>query len=301
MLHRPTLLTGLAGAAVITACSHAAEPTTSITEMVLYGVDADTHELLRYTFNDDKFDRIGLIVDQNGFVLDHPECLTYIPSGPNKGFYATSRAKDGTGGPDHTLAKIDGLTANCYVYPSQNTYKGHRGMTVMWDTVKNDWVIIAIAHNSWDMKLIVIDPATGANTLIFDLDDSYGEYEGLSGHPTPGMLFAITGDKLLEIDLATGVVTQVGDHTVWARTESLELALGDGGIGISIPGVPAEYTKNGALFCFSDSENKMLIYNGEDGSFVEYACAFDTVDCEGLVFMTKAQDPFGMITVEACD
>ena len=36
-------------------------------------------------------------------------------------------------------------------------------------------------------------------------------------------------------------------------------------------------------------------------NYQQYDCSFDTVDCEGLVFMTELQDPYGKIVVDAFD
>ena len=45
----------------------------------------------------------------------------------------------------------------------------------------------------------------------------------------------------------------------------------------------------------------MFIYNRILGTFTPYACSFQAVDCEGLVFMTQIQDPYGKVTVDPCD
>ena len=63
-------------------------PPTPVTEVIVYGIDADTHEFLRYSFETDTFLRIAVVVDQNGYVIDHPESMTYYPVGPDKGFYS---------------------------------------------------------------------------------------------------------------------------------------------------------------------------------------------------------------------
>ena len=281
-----------------------AAPATPVKELVLYGIDADSHELVRYAFKTDTYSVIGTVVDQDGYAIDHPEAMTYIPSGPNKGFYAAPMGKDGTGGPKNVLARIDGLTAEAYMYPTpQFTYKGIRGMTTVWDPIAMDWVMLAIAHNNKDAKLVRLDPATGEQFLVMDLDDAWGDpaFEGLSRHVDPDKLYVMTGWKLGLLDLSTGVITDVADHSAYARTESLEIAFGDGGAQIAVPGIPADWTKDGALFGFSDSSNDMLIYNPAGGFTVYTPCSFASLDCEGLVFMTQSQDPFGTITVSPCD
>ncbi len=108
----------MAGAFAICPAVGGTAPPTPVTELVLYGIDADTHELLRYVFDTDTYTPIGKVVDQNGFVIDHPECLTYVPSGPYKGFYSVPTGKDDTGGPKNVLCKIDGLTGDAYMWRS---------------------------------------------------------------------------------------------------------------------------------------------------------------------------------------
>ena len=279
-------------------------PATPVKELVLYGIDADSHELVRYAFETDTYSVIDEVVDQNGHTIDHPEAMTYIPSGPNSGFYASATGKDGTGGPSNVLARIDGLTADAYMFSTPPfTYIGIRGMTTLWDPIAGDWVMLGIAHNAGDAKLVRFDPATGEQFLVMDLDDGWGNpsFEGLSRHVDPDKLYVMTGWKLGLLDLTTGVITDVADHSAYARTESLEIAFGDSGPTIAVPGVPGGWTKDGALFGFSDSSNEMLIYNPAGGFTLYTPCSFASLDCEGLVFMTEAQDPFGKITVNACD
>ncbi len=294
---------GVAVACAICPTAEATDPPTPITELVLYGIDADSHELMRYVFDTDTFTPIGLVIDQNGFTIDHPECLTYLPSGPHKGFYSVPSGKDDTGGPKNVLCKIDGLTADAYMYPTaQFTYKSIRGMTTVWDADLGDWIMYGIAHNNNDPKLVTFNPATGAQTLISTLDTLGSAYEGLATHPTdPDKLYIMTGWKLAELDIATGAVNEMADHAAWSRTEALELMVGDNGLAVTIPGVDPNWTQQGALFGFSDSKNMMLIYDPGGSNFAEYTCSFVARDCEGLVFLTQTQDPYGEVTVDACD
>ena len=304
-------------------------PPTPLAEIVLYAVDADTHELFRYTFaNDgqpDDFNRIGVIIDQNGFELDHPEGFTYIPSGPNKGFYAVPTGKDKTGGPKNVLARINAFDASAEMIGAQFTYKGIRGMTTIPDGA-GGWRMLALAHANWNSKLVEISPTDGAQTVV---TDSFGSpidvtwsvmtapgggpcaqsvagcaWEGLALHYEPDKLFGISGWALYEIDLTTGAVTLLFQHTGYERTESLEIAFGNGTNQIDIPGVPTSWTQNGALFSFSDNINKLLVYDIGSGNpigIMEYDCSFVTVDCEGLVFMTKNRDPYGALSIDARD
>ena len=310
-IQRKTTIGAIATAVAFAVCpAVSGAPPTDITELVLYGIDADTHELLRYVFGKDEFTRIGVVADQNGFAIDQPECLTYVPSGPDKGFYTSPMGKDGTGGPKNVLAKINGMTGKAFMYSTPFTYTDLRGMVTIPDGA-GGWIIYAVAHNNFDTKLVELNPADGSQTWVVDLDANAladaaagfsGEFEGLAVHPTdPDKLYIMSGYKLAELDISSGAVNEVADHQIWARTESLELMTGDNGLAITVPGVDVSWTQEGALFAFSDNLDMMLIYDGGRSNFVEYSCSFVTVDCEGLVFMTQSQDPFGMITVDAHD
>ena len=280
-------------------------PPTPVTEVIVYGIDADTHEFLRYSFETDTFVRIAVVVDQNGYVVDHPEALTYYPVGPDKGFYCSPMGKDKTGGPKNVLMKIDAMTGRGFAYSTPFTYTALRGMTTAYDPIAGQWTMYAIAHNNQDPKLVTINPATGEDTLVMDLpqkpNGSLYDWEGLARHPNAGMLYATTGDKLFEIDVAAATLTELGDHTAWARTEALEMVFGDDSNAMDIPGVPQGWTKDGALFCFSDNLDQMLVYNPTSGSFALFPNSFQTVDCEGLVFFTKKRDPYRAILADVFD
>ena len=69
---------------------------TVIDEVIMYGIDADTYELLRYNFDTDEFIRIGVVTDQNGNVVTDVEGLAMIPHGPHKGLYGTANFYDPT-------------------------------------------------------------------------------------------------------------------------------------------------------------------------------------------------------------
>ena len=193
---------------------------TAVEELVLYGIDADTHELLRYVFDTDTFTRVGVVVDQNGYAIDHPECLTYVPSGPNKGFYTSPTGKDETGGPAHVLAKIDGMTGDAFMYSAVFAYRGLRGMTTIPDG-SGGWIIYAVAENNKDAKLVTLDPVTGTQALVSDIDDDLGKFQGLATYPTdPDKLYIMTDSKLAELDIASGQVNVMADHSATARRTS---------------------------------------------------------------------------------
>ena len=64
---------GMVIAFALCTATRGATATTPVTELVLYGIDADTHEFVRYVFDTDTYTRIGVVVDQNGYVIDHPD------------------------------------------------------------------------------------------------------------------------------------------------------------------------------------------------------------------------------------
>lgn len=273
-----------------------AQPT-DVEELVMYGIDADTYELLRYTFDTDEFQRIGRVVDQNGHTIDHPECLTYVPSGPYKGFYAVPSGKDNTGGPEYVLAKINGMDGSCYTYPNQIGFESVLSMVSVQNPLTGDWVIIAGVTRPDDC-LIAIDLETGLGTEILN---THERFEGLALHPDPTKLYGNTMYDLYEISLTSDNEVQIVDLNSWSRVESLETAFGDFGPAIDIHGVDPSWTANGAVFAFSDDKNALLIIDPTGDEAVEYNCAFQTVDCEGIVFLTQSSDPFGKIVVDAHD
>ena len=73
------------------------------------------------------FSFTAVVIDQNGDPVDHPECLTYFPTGSFKGFYCVSTGKDDVG-PAHYLLRISSFDASVTTYPSQLPYRGVRAM-----------------------------------------------------------------------------------------------------------------------------------------------------------------------------
>ena len=276
----------------------AAQVGTPVSQLVMYGIDADTFEFLRYEFKSDTVTVIGPLVDQFGFVLDHPECLTYLPQGEDKGFYCVPAGKAGTGGAKHRLARIDGMTGRVYMYPV-GTGKGNIQGMVSIDT-GSGWEIYAYSHGPGNKALITLDTTTGLGTQVMQVNNVY---EGLA-QSADGTIYGMTlgGLWIIEPDYdgVNGTETLVGAHG-YPRTEALEFALGDGGPMVTIPGVPSTWSKNGALFSFADGSNQFLIVNPATGAARVFDCAFEMIDCEGLVLMTELTDPYGKITVNPHD
>jgi hypothetical protein len=113
---------------------------TSIVEVVMYGVDDDTHELLRYSFRTNEYMVIGEIVDEYGNVVEKVESLGYIPNGPQKGLYGVTNY-DGTTA--SRLVKFDVLDASVTAYPVDVGYGNVEGMVASWDSESGEWGLYA--------------------------------------------------------------------------------------------------------------------------------------------------------------
>jgi hypothetical protein len=170
-------------------------------------------------------------------------------------------------------------------------------MAAVQNPVTGKWTLI-VADRDSDHVLFAVDPQTG-NTL--HLMDTQDDYEGLTLTPG-GLLLATTVDELWEIDPAAGTEKKLGDLD-YSKVEALEYAFGDGAptIDAMAAGAPAAWTADGVLFGFDDDDNALMLMDPATGQAVDYNCAFATVDCEGLIFTTKSQDPYGRIVATPCD
>jgi hypothetical protein len=268
--------------------AYAEAPKTGIEEVVIYGIDGDTNELLRYTFDTDTFSVIGVVQTADGRKVDNTEALTWIPSGPAKGMYCVPRDGDLAG----KLLRINPLDATAQV-AFDCPWDDITAMVAM--QVGLDWVILAWDYN--DEALLAIDPVTGTATKAFEVSDK--EFEGFALGPD-GTFYANTDTELFTLNLATGVATSIGD-TGTDKMESLEFAFGDHAPLIEVDGIPSSWTKDGALIGFDDTGNSVKIIDPATGATQSYPCSFATIDCEGLVVMTQMTDPYGAVVVDACD
>ena len=100
----------------------------------------------------------------------------------------------------------------------------------------------------------------------------------------------------------SGDLTPVGGLG-YGKPEALEFGYGFAGdpIDLTSVGVPAAWTANGALMGFDDTGNSVRIIDPATGNTQEYPCSFATVDCEGLVVLTKLTDPYGRVVADPCD
>ena len=273
---------------------------TDINMVIMYGIDADTYELLRYSFYDDEYVRIGVVTDQNDNVVTDVEGLAMIPHGPNKGLYGTANFY--TAQPSK-LVRINALDATAWVYPAKIGSEKVEGLVAVQDQATYEWSLLG-AHKLPDSGLVEINPVTGIGTPVMATSE---RYHGLAMAPD-GTLYGSTRDpgRLWTIDLATGDEDLVGNIGSYNKVEALEHAFGDAEPRIKVPlegheVVPDSWTQDGILFGFDDDSDAFIIIGTQTGHTVEWVCSFRTIDCEGLVFTTQQRDPFGPIVASAGD
>jgi hypothetical protein len=329
---------------------------TSIVEVVMYGVDDDTHELLRYSFRTNEYIVLGEIRDDEGEILDEVEALGFIPSGPHKGLYGAANYGNNA---ESRLLKFNVFDAGVTVYPVPIGFGNVEGMVSSRHPESGEWKLYATqsgdvqgdgnGQGSWggngngnpkvlichippgnpanahtilvgepalsahlahgcalgscdgddtvsEKNLIEIDPATGLGEMVMQLGE---RFEGLAQGPN-GVFYAAADDELWAIDLYHGTKVEVGFHDQ-PDVEALEYAYGDYDPQVEVPGVPPAWTAGGALFGFSDETDTVLVLNPATGDAVEYECALDASDLEGMVFMTEMNDPYTWIVALPCD
>ena len=87
---------------------------TQIDDVIMYGIDADTFNLLRYEFSTDTFTIVGKVQENQGPVVKDVEGLAYIPHGFHKGLYGTTNFNDNQ---PTRLIEINPFDASAYMYP----------------------------------------------------------------------------------------------------------------------------------------------------------------------------------------
>ncbi len=275
----------VAAAALAPAPFAAANPTATTTaaDLLMYAIDADTDQLVRYRFETDSYETVGVVTNAAGQAVRDMESLVHIPAGPNAGLYTVPRQGDDR----WRLVKIDPVTAAATVYASRvleisGTPVEVDGMMAHFDTGSGSWKIRATL--STHAAMIDIDPATGAGTVVQNLARGYA---GVTQGPD-GTVFGIKSDDVYRIN-ADGSETQLNSHT-FGKTEALEYAFGDNAPEVTMPGIPASWTADGVLFAFSDDRDQLLVLNPANGDAHAYPGTFPMVDCEGIVFVTKLQN-----------
>ncbi len=273
---------------------------TQIEEVIMYGVDADSNELLRYDFNTDAYFSLGVVRDRNDQPATDIEGLALIPHGPHKGLYGTANYY---GDRRTRLVKISGLDARTQEYAASVGFDKVEGLVAARNPDTLQWSLLGVSKDP-DTSLIEIDPATGVGTLIME---TVNRYHGLAIDPG-GTLYGVTTEpaELWKIDPRDQDETSIGELGGYTKLEALEYAFGDGEPRIKIPlvghdVVPDSWTASGVLFGFAGDEEALLIINANNGHIVQWECSFQTIDCEGLVFTTNSADPYGPIVNTAGD
>jgi hypothetical protein len=146
------------------------------------------------------------------------------------------------------------------------------------------------------LNLIRIDPASGQAALVMPLGH---RFEGLARGPS-GALLGVKGNELWSIDLNAHTVTLVGAHAYGDAT-ALEFARGDGAAAINVPGVPVEWTENGALMGFSNQADLLMFLNPADGQAQPSPSPPGLEQLDGIVFLTELSDPYGHVVATLGD
>ena len=176
--------------------AYADEPTTTIEDLVVYGVPQGSQELFRYEFGSDTFSTLGVVTDQFGRTVKDLKALACIPSGPDKGFYGASEEDPF----QDYLIKIDPVTADATL---SATPGGWSTMISGMVAIQSDgeWLLLAA---DWNRNLYTIVPATGVATYQCTLT---GQYQGLA-MDAEGIVFGATGNgELWAIELAITVTS----------------------------------------------------------------------------------------------
>ena len=270
---------------------------TPIDDVVMYGIDADTSELLRYTFDTDSYARIGEVKDENNIAVTGLEGLAFIPRGPHVGLYGIANA----GTLIATLIRISPLNAEASVYPNQIGFDGAQGLVAVQDPDTLQWSLLGLTRNGGSSDLISIDPATGLGTLVVTTGR---EYVSLAWRD--GTIYATDEvPDLWTIDPGTGTETRIGAISD-ADVGSVANVIGDEELRIKVPSqgdgvVPDSWTMEGILFGYSDTDDALMIIQPSKGKAVEWPCSFQTVDFKGMVFTTQLRDPYALILASAHD
>ena len=113
--------------------------TTTIDEVVMYAIDDDTNELVRYSFGTEFAQEIGVLTYPDGNVAGNVECLAFIPSGLHKGLYGVDNYDGNT---RSRLVKINVLDATATPPSAADVGFGNvEGMVALWDPDLEEWYL----------------------------------------------------------------------------------------------------------------------------------------------------------------
>lgn len=312
-----TLLATAAGLGLAVQVHGQPEPT-PISELVIYGLDGDfgtngeggsPGRLFRFVPGDNgAYQSIGpTVLASTGQELWDWEALAFVPGGPAMGLYAVPN--DNQVGPaKFRLVKISMFDATCTIVGTEDL-GNFRGATV----IKNgagEWRILGHRTAGPQSYLMVVNPATGARepypgwVLNGGTELEVNKRMWGLARDINGVLFGVTHQgnesQIWRIDMATGAATALSGGAANApRVEALEFAFGDttpafSGLPAATAGWPFE---RGTLMGFADDNETMYVFNPETGLGVPLATIagfpidVPWTDVEGLVFLTKLQDP----------
>ena len=197
------------------------------------------------------------------------------------------------------------------MFPTEVGFWKVAGLTP-YEKPSGDWVLLGTTKNTnqadLQAKLLEIDPATGLGTELMDLGimlmtglalDEAGVLYGVDrGLGNAGEVPLNTASDLFIIHWQEPPGSQwlehIGTIPNWSKVEGLEFAFGDFSLPIdcsTVPGTNPSWFKDGVLIGFSDGYDMLMIINPKTGDAVEFPGTFQTLDCEGLVFVTQRSDP----------
>jgi hypothetical protein len=149
--------------------------TTGIYELVIYGIDADTYELLRYDFRTDTLKNLGVVVDQNGDVVEDVEGLAYVPTGSFKGLYGTANYEETE---PSRLIRISPLDATAFVYPSTIGFGKIEGLV----SVAGSSVATVDDFDIVDVEVVPAEPYSPQITILGSaVTWDFGAYDAAVG------------------------------------------------------------------------------------------------------------------------
>jgi hypothetical protein len=315
--HRARTL--LSAAAALCLGGPAIADETPLSELVIYGLDGDygfTGEggppgrLFRFVPGEGTYQVIGdTLLEGTGQQIWDWEALCYIPDGPNKGAYAVPNDNQ-AGATCQKLTRISMFDATVTLVGSENL-GNVRGMTVA--RIGGEWKIMAVRTNGGSSRFFIIDPATGAREtpeLMIDRDPGPGVASmrlwGLA-RDVNGVVYSVdhqgNRSQLWIIDPATGAATAPGPAVDADRVEALEVAVGNtipafSGLPAATAGWPFDA---GVLMGFADDDTTLVVFNTLTGAVADVTSIAGNpvtvpwTDVEGLVFLTKDQDPQNFI------
>ena len=300
-----------------------------IEDIVMYGINNDAPiQLKRFTFYTEATINVGEVVDQDGNTLGSVEAFSYIPQGPEKGFYGAWNLNDDF--KRSKLIKLDVLTGETWTYGNEIGFGYIVGMVPIMDSTTSKWYMLASSRGYVGgapprrNNLVLIDPATGIGMQMAQLDN-VESFQGLALTKNAttyydavqmqwvidGTLYGVTGQgngALYELrpdgDTQAEREIEIAQHG-YTKVEALEFVFGKDTPAVEVPGVPATWTENGALFAYSDTVDTFLVFDPVSGAVVEYDPPFLTgpsiTDIEGLAFFHVQSDPFNAVLFNCFD